>query len=182
MPLSIGGSYSDRRALSTKEVFLSVLPTEEDRFELFEVEAAVACFVVLDDHIVHLSAADLLAQFLHGEHDILLCNLTGGVSIELVEHSSEARICKELLDIDGSGEEFRVVDLLVIVIVHLTNHFTDLGIANVHFLGHEDIVKLLSSDHTSAIFVDSLELSSKILHLILRSCLNKKIHGGFFES
>ena len=136
---------------------------------------------MLHDHLVDLSDVHLAAQLLHGQLDVLLSDLARRVSVELVKDGLQARISQELLDVDCCGQELTIVDLFVVMVVDLINHVLDVLTTLSHVLRHQYIVQLLGSDHSSAILIDSLELCTQVLHLLLRGSLHQQIQSGLLE-
>ena len=99
----------------------------------------------------------------------------------MVKDGPEARISEEALDVNRGCQKLTVVDLLVIVVVHLIYHLANLRITYVQSFGDQDVVQLLSPDHSRSIRVDGLKLSTEVFHLILSRCLHEQIHSCFLE-
>ena len=137
---------------------------------------------MLLNHVADLLSTDLPTQLLHRQKDVLLSDLARAVCVKLTEDCLEAVVSQKVADINGRSQELTVVDLLVVVIVHLIDHFSYFSITHIHSLLHQNIVKLLSSDHTCAISIDGLEGSSQLLDLLLRCSLDKQVHRGLLES
>jgi len=137
---------------------------------------------MLCDHIVNFLTINLLTKLLHCKANVLLCDLSRRISIELVEDSLQSWLGQEILHVNSGCQELTIVDLFVVVVIHLIDHFRDFSIAYIHTFLHENVVKFLRLDHSSAICINGLELSPQFFHLLLRGSLNEKIHGGLLES
>ena len=173
------GAIITERSISS---FIYFFSTEEDCLKLLEIEHTITCLVMLSDHIVHFLAINLLTKLLHCKANVFFSDLSGRISIELVEDSLQSRLSQEVLYIDSGCQELTIVDLFVVVIIHLIDHFCDFSITYIHALLHENVVKFLRPDHSSTICIKGLELSPQILHLLLSGSLNEKVHGGLLES
>jgi len=77
---------------------------------------------------VDFLTADVSTELLHGKYDVLFGNLSRRICVELVKYSLEARFGKEVANVDSRSQELRVIDLIVVVIVHLIDHLTNFSI------------------------------------------------------
>ena len=174
-------SYSFFTTLESWHKHSLLIDYLKNSFKFFELEHAITVLVVFHNHFVHFLSTDLFAELLHSQANVLFSNGTRGVCIKRIEDSHEARLSHELTRINRCCKELTVVNLLIVVIVHLIDHFANLCIAHIHSLLNKDIMEFLSFDHASTICVDSLKLRSKIFNFLLSGCLNKKVHGSFLE-
>lgn len=67
------------------------------------------------------------------------------------------------------------------MVVNLLNHLLDVSIRNVHLLFLDDVTQFRGQNHTTAVFIKSLELLSELLNLILSGHLDKHVHGSSLE-
>ena len=52
------------------------LLAEKDSLKFLEVKHAIACFVMLNDHVVDFLTIDFFAELLHGKADVLFRDLS----------------------------------------------------------------------------------------------------------
>ena len=178
--ISLGSGWTIRTERLI-QIILELFPIEEDCFEFVIGEAPITRLVMLHNHLVDLCCVHLTTELLHGQLNVLFCDLARRICVELVKDGLQARLSQELLDVDRGGQEFTIVDLFVVVVVDLINHILDFLTTCSHALCHQYIVQLLGSDHSSAILINSLELCAQILYLLLRGSLHKQIQSGLLE-
>lgn len=64
-------------------------------------------------NVLNLFGGDSLAQLMHGFYNVLRGDEAGTIGVELLEHSVETLVGKDLLDRDRGCQEFRIVDPLL---------------------------------------------------------------------
>ena len=97
--------------------------TKEDCFELLEVKHTVASSIVLGDHIMNFLTINLFAKLLHSQANIFFGDFARRIRVELVEDCLEAGLSQEVLNVNRSSQELTVVDLFIVMVVHLIDHF-----------------------------------------------------------
>ena len=136
---------------------------------------------MLCDHILNLSQSHLLAKLLHCELNVFGCDTARVVRVKLLEKRFEFGIGQEELHIHSCRQELAIVDLLIVVVIKLTNDFLDLGVTHVQSLPDEDVFQLGRLDHARTIRVNGLELSLQFTHVIIIRSLNNQVHCCLFE-
>ena len=69
-----------------------------------------------------------MSQLLHGKVDIVFRDLVRVVRVKLIENGKQSLVSEEILDVNRGGQELRVINLSVIVVVHLVNESLNLRI------------------------------------------------------
>ena len=89
---------------------------------------------MLGYNLINLILAHFSAQFLHSEMNIFCCNHTRRIGIKLVEDCLQFFISQEFFHIKCSRQELRVVDLVILLVVHLIDDIVYFFVAEVYVL------------------------------------------------
>ena len=116
-------------------------------------------------NVLNLLGGDSLAELLHGFHNVLRGDEARPICIELLEHSVESLVGKDLLDRDRGCQEFRIVDPLLAMKIDLRYDLVQLILEIFNFCLVQGILQLLRGDVPSLLLINLLEHGSQVFDI-----------------
>ena len=143
------------------------LDVVEDFLELREADEPVVVMIVLLHYLVKLLLSDLVADLVHGGHDVVGCDPARLIGVKLVENSFQHLVVDEVHYVYGGHQEFSVVDLAVAIVIDFVNYFFDLVVRNFYITKFDALFELFSMNQPRSVLVQLYELLSQILNFVL---------------
>lgn len=114
-----------RASMSSLFDLFVILDVKDHIFEFLKANYAGLFICMLVYYLFNLLFGDFSAEFRESLNHVLHGDLAGVLHIKDVEDSTEYLFITKPLGVDGSRQELRVVDFIVLLIVHLVDDGLD---------------------------------------------------------